>query len=108
MVAGETNKGTAVALCLYECFPSSILMLPNKFWGCGNGSERAPLGEAEWVKDCGMEAHWKGLAWEENLEKMSEKEKGTWLLTAIELSYCPNAVDFWDGLAWAFFSPLPA
>lgn len=41
-------------------------------------------------------------------KKKSKKEKGTWPLTATELSYCPNADDFWDGLAWAFFSPLPA
>jgi len=64
MAAIETNEGS-----LYECFLSSILLLPNKFWGCGNGNERAPLGEAEWGQDCSMEARCKGLASEENLEK---------------------------------------
>lgn len=67
MVAVETNKGTA-ALSVCTSASRAAYSCSQINSGDVGMTGRAPLGEAEWGQDRSMEAHWKGLAWEETLE----------------------------------------
>lgn len=96
MVIVDTSKGTAAVFCLYECFPRNTHMLPNRLWGCGNGTDRASLGKAE--QDGTMAQSHIGRA-QSGGKSRKMNQKDTWLLTDNELRYCSNAGDSWDRLA---------
>lgn len=104
MVIVDTSKGTAAVFCLYECFPRNTHMLPNRLWGCGNGTDRASLGEAE--QDGTMAQSHIGRA-QSGGKSRKMNQKDTWLLTDNELRYCSNAGDSWDRLCSHSLSPLP-
>lgn len=97
MLVVDTSKGTTAAFCPCECFPRN--MLPYRLWGCGSGTERASLGEAE--RDRTVAQRYIGRAQSGGKSgKMNQKD--TWLLTDNELwCYCPNAGDSWNRLAAA-------
>lgn len=65
MAVVKTNQGIAAGLCM-SASRAAVSCSQMNSGNLGMAVRAHTLGEAEWGQDCSTEAHWKGLAWENN------------------------------------------